>query len=1007
VPDSDTGAEASVVALARSAMASGHAALSANDGISALRWLDRAHRLVPNDPNATLTLASMLLASDPARAVALFQTIAVKHDVRQAWLGLAAAHLRLTDPAEAASALAAVLSRHAFEPDATMLAEQIADRMGAAGWCGLNSDGTLEILARARTPVQIVLDGRPIPGKILPRGWESGLTVEVRSGDTHLLGSPIQIAAIRRLAGCVEVFDGGLRGWAWHPGDPATAPTLTLVCPLTRLNRTIIARDESVAVAHTGPLARPRVFDIARTALLDAAGPIHIRGVDGKDLPGSPLDPFADEANHVAASIRIGQVYAAGPKLPARTCHGDETGRPGMTNKEADPLSSVAVSLTRAEVSPALRADAPVPARPPGAGRRRRAATIVIPVHDGDDGVLACLAAVLASIQAGTRVLVVDDASAGPVLIAALDNLAGQRKLSLIRHDRPLGAPASANAGIRAAAGRDVVLLNSGTRVPPGWFERLAAAAYAAPDIGAVSPLSNAAGILTYPGGIGSYPCRDQAAANRLDRMAERANGAAVIDIPVGAGCCLYLRRDCLNAVGMFRADVFAGGPYEENDLCLRARHLGWRIVALPGLFLGHRAGTGSGDAAVHMRARNSRIIEQLHPGHDALIADFMTRDPLAEPRRRIDLLRWRERGRKWRRAVVLITHDDGGGVEQRLRHAAGTHTRAGCRPIVLRPATTARGEPAIVVRDGVSGDLPNLVYAMPRELPALVRLLRAAKSETIEAHHLADYPAAVYDLITRLGIPYDVYVHDYAWFCPRVSLVAAHGRYCGEPDLRGCQACIADNGHFLREDIAVATLRDRSAAFLGAARQVIVPSDDAGTRMRRHFRGLTTTTVPHDDDASIRPLAVPPAAVSGRQRVCVVGAIGVHKGYEVLLACARDAAERDLDLEFIVVGHTIDDARMLDTGRIFVTGRFEPHEAPALIARQGARLAFLPSIWPETWCLALDDVWHAGLAAVAFDFGAPAERIKRTDRGFLLPLGLPAGAINNALLAAIRAAAH
>ena len=95
-----------------------------------------------------------------------------------------------------------------------------------------------------------------------------------------------------------------------------------------------------------------------------------------------------------------------------------------------------------------------------------------------------------------------------------------------------------------------------------------------------------------------------------------------------------------------------------------------------------------------------------------------------------------------------------------------------------------AGGEPAIAVRDGMANDLPNLVYAMPRELPALLRLLRAAKPEMTEVHHFADYPPAVYDLVTQLGVPYDVHVHDYAWFCPRVSLVGAHDRYCGEPDL-------------------------------------------------------------------------------------------------------------------------------------------------------------------------------------------------------------------------------
>jgi hypothetical protein len=73
------------------------------------------------------------------------------------------------------------------------------------------------------------------------------------------------------------------------------------------------------------------------------------------------------------------------------------------------------------------------------------------------------------------------------------------------------------------------------------------------------------------------------------------------------------------------------------------------------------------------------------------------------------------------------------------------------------------------------------------------------------------------------------------------------------------------------------------------------------------------------------------------------------------------------------------------------------------LIAKHQPQLGFVPSVCPETWCLGLDELWRAGLATAAFDLGAPADRIRTTGRGFLLPLGLPAGAINNALLAAVR----
>ena len=195
--------------------------------------------------------------------------------------------------------------------------------------------------------------------------------------------------------------------------------------------------------------------------------------------------------------------------------------------------------------------------------------------------------------------------------------------------------------------------------------------------------------------------------------------------------------------------------------------------------------------------------------------------------------------------------------------------------------------------------------------------------------HHLADYPPAIYDLIAQLGLPYDVHVHDYAWFCPRMSLVAAHNRYCGEPDLPDCEACVADNGIFSRKRSESRRCGSAPPLFSPAraawwCRPMMSASACGGISGRyRPSPSRTRTTTATD-----APQRGPDASRAGRPRVCVVGAIGVHKGYEVLLACARDAERRDLDLEFVVVGHTIDDARLMATGRVFVTGQFDPDEA-------------------------------------------------------------------------------
>ncbi len=701
-------------------------------------------------------------------------------------------------------------------------------------------------------------------------------------------------------------------------------------------------------------------------------------GRDGRDLLGSPLDPGAERRGAVMAAAAVARLFPLSPPFQA-----------------TPPLATITAAAA------ALRG--PPPACRPAPGR---GVAVVIPVYRGLELTLACLGSVFQTVPRGTRIVVVDDATPEPELAQALDALARARKITLVRNDSNRGFPASANAGMRAAAalpgGRDVVLLNSDTRTPQGWLEGLRAAVHAAPDRGTATPLSNDATILSYPAATTRNPAPDAQGLTRIAKLAAAANPGAVVEIPTAVGFCMYIRRECLAAVGVFREDVFAQGYGEENDFCIRARHLGWRHVAVPGVFVAHVGGQSYGAARAALIARNLDMLERLYPGYGALIAQFQDQDPLASSRRRLDIARWRAaRGRGG--AVVLVTHDNGGGVERVVRQRARELRAEGKRAILLRPelerAGPRRTRPGIcVVGDGVDGGFPNLRFAVPGELRDLARLLRGDRPEALEAHHQLGHDHAILDLAGLLGIPTDFRVHDYAQLCPRITLVR-DGRYCGEPeDAAACDACIADHGRNDDDAIGVAALRARSAADLAAARQVVVPSIDAATRLRRHFPGLAPKPVALEDDSRLPRRAKTPG--NPERVVCIVGAIGTEKGYDALLACARDAAARRLGLRFVLVGHTPDDQRLLDTTKVFVTGPYAEDRAVGLIRDQRADLAFLPSIWPETWCFTLGHAWQAGLDVAAFDLGAPAERIRATGRGWLLPLGLPAPAINNALLA-------
>jgi GT2 family glycosyltransferase/glycosyltransferase involved in cell wall biosynthesis len=587
-----------------------------------------------------------------------------------------------------------------------------------------------------------------------------------------------------------------------------------------------------------------------------------------------------------------------------------------------------------------------------------------------------------------TRCVVVEDCSPDADLIAALINLSADGRIVLLRNQQNKGFPGSANAGMRFARGRDVVLLNSDTLVAPGWLDGLRQAVQGEPDIGTATPLSNDATILSYPSVETSNDIPDLTETSRIATLAQQVNSGVTVDIPTGVGFCMYIRRECLDSVGLLREDVFAQGYGEENDFCIRARHLGWRHVAVPGVFVAHVGGKSFGTAKAHLIERNLAVLNRLHPGYDALIAEYVQRDPLQSARRALDEARWHA-GAPEAGSVIMITHGRGGGVQHHVTLQCNAIRDRGLRPILLTPAKEPPGGTVCVVADGNDNKYPNLRYRLPTEFDLLVNLLRSSRPTEIAIHHFIGHNATVLRLPEVLAVPYQVIVHDYAWFCPRITLLDASKRYCGEPDVAVCAACVADAGSAIEEAIGPAALRERSSLVLKKAACVVVPSADTGRRLRRHFDVVRPIVGDWGDDTALPPLAAP-ACRDGNIRVCLAGAVSIEKGYEFLLACARQSARNGLPIEFVVVGYTCDDRRLLDTGRVTITGRYEPAESVDLIREQEADIGMLPAVWPETWCYALSELWMAGLSVLAFDLGAPAERIRRTGRGWLVPLGTP-----------------
>lgn len=767
----------------------------------------------------------------------------------------------------------------------------------------------------------------------------------IRQGTGKWLGAKTDLAALARIEGLVSWEKGGLSGWASRPAAPDAPPELWLRDAAgARLQVRLGAPLPPDDIAPFLPRYR---FRLSPAQLRGLTPPFALSGAEGPEIFGSPVNPEALTQNPKDAKMR---------------------GR--------------------------------APARIP----KRAKLALIMPVYRGLAETKAALNSVLAAAPKGAKIIVVDDCTPEPALARWLDRLAAEKRILLRRHARNQGFCAAVNTGLVAAKGHDALLLNADILLPPGAIETLRDVAYARASTGTVTPFSNEATICSYPSAQGGNKMPDARETVRLNKLAQAVNGLEAVEIPTAVGFCMFIRHDCLAATGLLRGEIFAQGYGEENDFCLRARHLGFRHMAATGAYVAHVGGVSFRAAARGLMARNLTILNALYPGYQALVEAHNTTDPLAPYRARLDeaLLAARP-GRKG--AVLLISHSHGGGVARQVQADLAQWRADGFLPLLLttqfpkNPVKTPYPWPAQLSDGGTAQS--NLVFPLPGAMPRLIALLQRLGVQHVVLHHTLGHDDSVRGLAARLGVPQEIVVHDYASFCPRVNLLNrleknAPLRYCGEPALAGCVACckIRDGG--VHEHLPVAQLRVRSAAEFAAATSVTVPSADAARRLRLHFPGLEPVIRPWEDDTALPPLA--PIRPGPVRRVAVLGGIGPAKGFDLLLDCAADAKTRRLALEFFVIGGSADDERLLQAG-IFVTGPYREGEAQDLIAQMQPDFVFLPSIWPETWCFALGEAWQAGLRAVTFGLGAQAERLQATGRGMILPLGLPPQRINDLLI--------
>lgn len=673
-------------------------------------------------------------------------------------------------------------------------------------------------------------------------------------------------------------------------------------------------------------------------------------------------------------------------KLPNRPRHirvhlanKDLAGSPLVFSGASDVASSGDAALTIAEQDGAV--------------------DVIVPVYKGYAETKACLKSVLtAANRTAYRLIVVDDASPDPLLATYLRKLADQGRITLVKQAVNAGFVQSVDRGLRLGPHRDAILLNADTVVHGDWLDRLRDAAYLANDIGTVTPFSNNGELVSYPTPMRAWALPKPAVLQRLDRLCAELPADNIVDIPVGVGFCLYIKRQCLTEAGGFDSRMIERGYGEDTEFCLRAERRGWRNVCTPRVFVGHSGSVSFGTEKADLAAKNVAKIYARYPDHSDQYDRFLSEDPLRPIRLALQRQFLPMRSGKRAELALLPTTQPGDLRGEWL--AQGLSQTA---TFTLQASRAADGALSLSLQSTRTETPLSLHYRWPDDEQPLWQDLSRLNLARIDIYDLADWPFQIGPGLIELAIPYRIFLSDYAAYCPRITLTRPNAAFCGDPpNITACVECIDRYGSRLPDLNSPADLRQGSRQLLANASGVYLASRDGLNRFRRRFPEVRFR-YRAPNRASDRDTAenIPPLPRDRHLRIAVIQAAPGGDDFEALLKMSRWLAARRLNAELIVFGESVDDGALLATGRAWVVGALAYREIPRMLALHRCSLILDASRWPQIEPIAWRLAKTCGLPIAAPAIGTYADLLDPTAGD--IPLAPDATAENwlNAVLSA------
>jgi GT2 family glycosyltransferase len=538
---------------------------------------------------------------------------------------------------------------------------------------------------------------------------------------------------------------------------------------------------------------------------------------------------------------------------------------------------------------------------------------ILIPVYEDFEATRRCLDNV--EIQTSTkyrwRTIVINDASPNQLIVSDLRDRAGRGSIILIENEINIGFAASINKAAATIDEGALLLLNADAFLSAGCLDRLLTLANATPDVGTLTPLSNNGVVTSFPQSFNFNDLPDDYELSLLDSAALSAD-LEPVELPHGIGFCLLVTRWCWKAVGGLPL-AYGQGYYEDIELCLRARDLGFRNLCATNVYVAH-AGSRSFRASKRaLVVENAKRLETRYPGYHAEYSAFQAANPFQSTFAKLE------------RFIAPAPHDVL-LVSPTLQLSAALHIwlmqelHLEVRYLTIRLRSDPSGA-SVILRSETEG-LPQSIEfsaAGQNEQQALLNYIRQSKIKSVLLSDPANLSNFLIELVTSLEIPIQALASG-AFMHPSSNNINASHESSNVPSTFPETAVEGSGLIFGDPKTHLQSLLDRCEKILctdlmtmAYARHLLEPNYHAKCQTMPSLRTTVPSTEPilyvkHTCSAVIGILCPLPHP----------DVTHFIKAFSHLLSGAREGKP---DYRIIVFGETLNDIPLMSNWKTFITG--------------------------------------------------------------------------------------